>query len=63
MKTIEIVVSPTGETRVETKGFSGPSCRDASKFIEAALGQPLSEQPTAALYQTDTARQLHQQQA
>ena len=38
-KTIEIVISPTGETKVETKGFSGGECRDASKFVEVALGQ------------------------
>ncbi|MCH7727466.1 MAG: DUF2997 domain-containing protein, partial [Planctomycetes bacterium] len=31
MKTIEIIVSPTGETKIETKGFSGAECRDASK--------------------------------
>ncbi|MEI8376435.1 MAG: DUF2997 domain-containing protein [Planctomycetota bacterium] len=34
MKTIEILVSPKGETPVSTKGFLGSSCRDASKFIE-----------------------------
>jgi hypothetical protein len=63
MTTIEIVISPKGETRVETKGFSGPVCRDASKFIETALGQRLSEQPTAELYQTDTVQQFDQQRA
>ena len=35
MKTIEILVSPKGETTVTTKGFAGSSCRDASKFLEA----------------------------
>ena len=29
---IEVVVSPQGETRVETKGFVGSSCRQASEF-------------------------------
>ena len=33
MKTIEIIVSPKGETTVQTKGFAGASCRDASKSI------------------------------
>ena len=37
-KIIEVIVSPKGETRIETKGFSGAECRDASKFIEQALG-------------------------
>jgi hypothetical protein len=39
MKTIEIIVTPAGQTTVQTLGFSGPSCRDASRFIEQALGQ------------------------
>jgi hypothetical protein len=39
MRTIEIIVSPKGETTVQTKGFAGSSCREASKFIEQALGQ------------------------
>ncbi len=39
MKTIEITVSPKGETQVETKGFTGSGCRQASKFIESALGK------------------------
>ena len=47
MKTIEIVVSPKGETSVQTKGFAGSSCREASKFIEQALGQTTGEQLTA----------------
>ena len=43
MKTIEIIVSPKGETQVETKGFSGSGCREASKFIESALGRVSDE--------------------
>lgn len=39
MKTIEITVSPSGESKVETKGFIGSSCREASRFIESALGK------------------------
>ena len=52
-KVIEIVISPTGETKVETKGFSGSECRDASKFVEVALGQKTSEQTTGEFYQTE----------
>ena len=48
---IEIVVSPQGETSLETRGFTGASCQDASRFIENALGQKLSDQPTADRYQ------------
>ena len=46
-KTIEIIVSPKGETRLETMGFQGAECQEASKFLEAALGQRAGETLTA----------------
>ena len=51
MKTIEITVGPKGETTVETKGFTGGECRDASKFIERALGVRTAEALTAEFHQ------------
>ena len=51
MKMIEIIVSPQGDTRVETKGFSGSDCQAASQFIEASLGLQCSEQLTKEFYQ------------
>ncbi len=60
-KVIEITVSPTGETKVETKGFSGGECRDASKFVEQALGQRTAEKLTGEFYQEPTInRELRQ---
>jgi hypothetical protein len=47
---IEIVISPTGQSRIETKGFRGTACRDASRFLEEAIGARVSEQPTAEFY-------------
>jgi hypothetical protein len=61
MKTIEIIVSPTGETTVTTKGFTGSSCREASKFVEEALGQRGEERLTAEFHQVQPAV-LQQQQ-
>jgi hypothetical protein len=61
MKTIEIVVTAKGETTVQTRGFIGASCRDASKFIEEALGQRTGEHLTAEFYQPQAVEQ-HQQQ-
>lgn len=55
--TIEITVSPTGESTVQTKGFTGSSCRDASRFIEQALGRTLTDKPTHEMYQTTPAQQ------
>ena len=56
-KTIEIVVSPRGETKVETKGFSGPECRIASQFVEQALGQRTTEQLKGEFYNSQPAGQ------
>jgi hypothetical protein len=56
-KTIEITVSPKGRTTVTTKGFTGSSCREASRFIEQALGQQVSEQLTAEFHQAPATEQ------
>ena len=61
MRTIEIIVSLKGETTVTTRGFAGTSCRDASKFIEQALGQRLGEQLTPEFHQ-QAAQQVQQHQ-
>ena len=37
-KVIEIVVDPKGETMLQTKGFTGAECRDATESLERALG-------------------------
>jgi len=44
MKRVEITVSPKGETKVETKGFTGSDCRNASQFVSKALGHKTAEQ-------------------
>ena len=61
--TIEIIVSTKGETKVTTKGFLGSSCRDASKFIEQALGSQTSETLTAEFHQVQAVDQQQQQRS
>ena len=43
MKTIEILFGPDGRSRVETKGYTGTDCRDASRFLEQSLGEQTTE--------------------
>jgi hypothetical protein len=63
LKTIEITVSPKGETKVETRGFSGGECREASRFVEQALGTRTAEQLSPEFYERqETARELRQSQ-
>lgn len=47
---IEVIVSPKGETRLQTKGYAGSECRQASKFLEQALGVITVETKTAEYY-------------
>ena len=61
MKTIEIIIDAKGETRVETNGFTGSSCRDASRFIEQALGQRSGERLTAEFHQASSVQQTNRQ--
>jgi hypothetical protein len=63
MKIIEIVVSPKGETQIETKGFTGSECREASRFLEQALGKNVHEQLTSEFHQQQTQHQQLQEGA
>jgi hypothetical protein len=58
---IEVVVSPQGKTRIETKGFSGSTCREASRFIELALGTLIGEQLTDEFYRQTEGQSVRQQ--
>jgi hypothetical protein len=60
MKIIEITISPKGETRVQTKGFAGADCQQASRFLEQALGQRTKEQLTAEFHQSTNPVQQQQ---
>ena len=57
MKIIVITVDSKGQSKVETRGFTGSECREASKFIEQALGQKTAETLTAAFYEGQTTDQ------
>jgi hypothetical protein len=58
---IEVTVSPQGETKIQTKGYEGSRCREASKFLEQALGLVTDEQKTSDYYvQTPAEQQVHE---
>jgi hypothetical protein len=60
LKQIVLTISPTGETKLETRGYSGESCREASRWLEQALGQVTGDEPTAELYQSAPSERLYQ---
>lgn len=61
-KTIEIIVDPNGHTRIETKGFAGSECREASRFVEQALGARTDERLTAEFHQQVAPEQVRADQ-
>jgi len=61
-KTIEVLIKPSGEIVVETKGFAGAACQTASRQLEQALGIARREQLTAE-YHLAAAQAQFQQRA
>ncbi|TWT56542.1 DUF2997 domain-containing protein [Allorhodopirellula solitaria] len=60
MKTIEVIVGPDGESRLETNGYGGSDCRQASEFLEQALGSRQSERLKPEFYAQADAREQQQ---
>ena len=58
---IEVVISPTGEATVQTKGYSGSDCLNASKFLESALGVVSIDRKTAEFYESNPIKEEVQQ--
>jgi len=61
MQTIEIIISPQGQSKIETKGFTGNRCRQASQFLKHALGAQVSEKLTAEFHQEQATSEPVQQ--
>ena len=54
---IRVVVTPAGEATLQTHGYAGDACLQASRFLEQALGVVSAEQKTAEFYQGLSAEQ------
>ena len=60
-KKIEITVSPEGATSIKTTGFTGGSCKDATRDLERALGVAGREHLQPEYFQLgNTGEQLRQ---
>ena len=51
---IEVIVSPTGQTTIQTKGYQGSQCTQASKWLEKALGEVTSDKKTPEYFDTQS---------
>ncbi len=54
---IEVTVSPKGESTVQTKGYAGADCVQASRFLEEALGATSADCRTTEFYAEEKAEQ------
>jgi hypothetical protein len=62
-KRIEITVSPEGAVNIKTAGFTGSSCKDATRDLEKALGVAGRESLLPEFYaQTKAGQQVQQGQ-
>ena len=60
-KIIQVTISPKGETKIETTGFTGSSCQDASRALEQALGAKSEETLTGEYYAVANEQQIETQ--
>ena len=54
---IEITISPDGRTTIQTKGFAGPSCRDATRLLEQAIGEVAEERLTPEFHHAQSSQE------
>jgi hypothetical protein len=59
MKKIKVHVSKEGDTKIETEGFTGTACKDATKLLEKALGVTTKETFTDDYYKQSTVDQVN----
>ena len=57
MKTIKAVITPQGEVQIETTGFKGAACEQATADLEKALGTTASKKKKPEYYAGNTAQQ------
>ena len=55
-KEIILIIDMDGKSKIETKGFKGKSCIQASKFLEDALGKTIEGILKPEYYEFDGSR-------
>jgi hypothetical protein len=62
MPELIVHISPQGQITLQTHGFRGTTCQEATRALEKSLGLKTSELPTSEMFQQQTMPQtLHQQ--
>lgn len=50
MKRVHVTIEPDGSATVYAEGYTGKSCRDATRDIEAALGHVIRDEAKSAMW-------------
>ncbi len=58
MKEILLTIEPTGEIRVETRGFTGKACLAESEFLKEVLGEELQRELTPAYFGVEQGKEV-----
>ncbi len=59
---LEIEISPTGKVTARTLGIKGPRCLDLADLLARIVGREESRMLTSEYYETETDRQVTDQQ-
>lgn len=59
MKSIEVIVSPEGDVKIEAIGFFGQMCKKATEALEKALGLSKNRTPKKEYFQSENQRVGH----
>lgn len=59
MQEIIVTVDESGAVTLETKGFQGKACKDATASMKRALGETVSEEDTAEMRHTATNQNIN----
>ena len=57
MKSIEIIVGPGGEIKIDAVGFTGADCDQATAFLEKSLGKSEAKQRKPEFYRKVSRKQ------
>ena len=60
MRTIEVLITPTGEIQIEAVGFTGTDCEKATAFLERLLGAVTERRKKPEYYAQAKARNRQQ---
>ena len=52
-RTIEIIISSSGEVQIDAVGFQGTDCEQATQFLEQAVGLTAEKQRKPEFHQTN----------